>query len=127
VRLEILKHFEMLKRKFSPGQDDRSRLQLSYLSEDLTPNKLGELVEKHNKKHPAEFHVKQRGTSCIDIPPALMISFFQPLFENIKSKVETLLEQAEQKVGYKAKLIFMVGGFSENPFLKSEIKKRFEK
>ena len=55
-----------------------------------------------------------------------MISFFQPLFENIKTKVETLLEQAESKVGYKATLIFMVGGFSENPFLKSEIKKRFE-
>ena len=55
-----------------------------------------------------------------------MISFFQPLFENIKTKVESLLEQAEQKVGYKAKFVFMVGGFSENPFLKSEIKKRFE-
>jgi len=26
ARLEILKHFEMLKRKFNPGQDDRSRL-----------------------------------------------------------------------------------------------------
>jgi molecular chaperone DnaK (HSP70) len=125
-RLEILKHFEMLKRKFNPGQDDRSRLQLSYLSEDLTPSKLSELVEKHNSKHPSEFHIKQRGTSCIDISPALMISFFQPLFENIKSKVEQLLEQSESKVGYKAKFIFMVGGFSESPYLKSEIKKRFE-
>lgn len=125
-RLEILKHFEMLKRKFNPGQDDRSRLQLSYMSEDLTPSKLTELIEKHNKNHPSEFHIKQRGTSCIDIPPALMISFFQPLFENIKSKVEQLLEQAENKVGYKAKFIFMVGGFSESPYLKSEIKKRFE-
>ena len=26
ARLDILKHFEMLKRKFNPGQDDRSRL-----------------------------------------------------------------------------------------------------
>jgi molecular chaperone DnaK (HSP70) len=124
ARLEILKHFEMLKRKFNPGQDDRSRLQLSYLSEDLTPSKLTELTEKHNSKHPNEFHLKQRGTSCIDLPPALMISFFQPLFENIKSKVEQLLEQSENKVGYKAKFIFMVGGFSESPYLKSEIKKR---
>jgi molecular chaperone DnaK (HSP70) len=126
ARLEILKHFEMLKRKFNPGQDDRSRLQLSYLSEDLTPSKLTELVEKHNKNHPNDFHVKQRGTSCIDLPTALMISFFQPLFEKIKSKVETLLDQAESKVGYKAKFIFMVGGFSESPYLKGEIKKRFE-
>jgi molecular chaperone DnaK (HSP70) len=126
ARLEILKHFEMLKRKFNPGQDDRSRLQLSYLSEDLTPNKLGELVEKHNLKHPTDFHLKQRGTSCIDLPTNLMISFFQPLVENIKSKVDQLLEQAEAKVGYKAKFIFMVGGFSESPFLKGEIKRRFE-
>jgi molecular chaperone DnaK (HSP70) len=126
ARLEILKHFEMLKRKFNPGQDDRSRLQLSYLSEDLTPSKLGELVEKHNTKHPTDLHLKQRGTSCIDLPTNLMISFFQPLVENIKSKVEQLLEQAENKVGYKAKFIFMVGGFSESPFLKTEIKKRFE-
>ena len=80
----------MLKRKFNPGQDDRSRLQLSYLSEDLTPTKLTELIEKHNKKHQAEFHLKQRGTSCVDLPSALMISFFAPLFENIKSKVITI-------------------------------------
>ena len=36
ARLDILKHFEMLKRKFNPGQDERSRLQLSYLGEELT-------------------------------------------------------------------------------------------
>lgn len=126
ARLEILKHFEMLKRKFNPGQDDRSRLQLSYLSEDLTPSKLGELVEKHNAKHSADLLLKQRGTSCIDLPINLMVSFFQPLVENIKSKVEQLLEQSENKTGYKAKFIFMVGGFSESPYLKAEIKKRFE-
>lgn len=126
ARLEILKHFEMLKRKFNPGQDDRSRLQLSYLNEDLTPTKLAELIEKHNKSHSAEYHLKQRGTSCIDLPLNLMISFFHTLVENIKSKVEQLLQQAENKVGYKAKFIFMVGGFSESPYLKSEIKKKFE-
>ena len=54
-----------------------------------------------------------------------MVCFFQPLFENIKSKVEQLITQVESK---KEKLgfIFMVGGFSESPFLKSEIKARFE-
>lgn len=126
ARLEILKHFEMLKRKFNPGQDDRSRLQLSYLSEDLSQSKLGELVEKHNKNNPKEIHLKQRGVACIDIPPALMMSYFKPLFENIMSKVESLLEQTYNKIGYKAKFIFMVGGFSESPYLKAEIKKRFE-
>ena len=125
ARLEILKHFEMLKRKFNPGKDERSRLQLSYLSEELSPSKLGQLIEKHNKNNPKEIQLKQRGASCIDLPPALMMSFFQPLFENIMSKVDSLLEQAKNKVGYKAKFIFMVGGFSESPYLKDEIKKRF--
>lgn len=127
ARLEILKHFEMLKRKFNPGKDDRSRLQLSYLSEELSQSKLNELVEKHNKSNPQEIHIKQRGSSCVDLPPALMMSFFQPLFENIMSKVESLLDQSYKKVGYQAKFIFMVGGFSESPYLKSEIKTRFEK
>lgn len=127
ARLEILKYFEMLKRKFNPGKEERSRLQLSYLSEELSQNKLNELVERHNKNSPPEIHVKQRGSSCIDMPPALMMSFFQPLFENIMTKVESLLSQAHEKLGYGAKFIFMVGGFSESPYLKTEIKKRFEK
>lgn len=37
-----------------------------------------------------------------------------------------MLEQAEAKVGYKARFIFMVGGFSESPFLKSQVKNKFE-
>ena len=96
------------------------------MSENLSPSKLVDLIEKYNKNHPSELHLKKKGAACIELPPALMISFFQPLFENIKSKLEQLLEQAEQKVGYKAKFIFMVGGFSESPFLKEEIRKRFE-
>lgn len=126
AHLEIIKHFEMLKRKFLPEEDERSRLQLSYLSENLTSTKLTELVNLHNKKSKPEFQIKKKGSSCIDLPPALMISFFQPLFENIKSKVQQLLEQTKAKVGYNAKFIFMVGGFSESPYLKNEIKTRFE-
>ena len=49
ARLEILKHFEMLKRKFNPGQEERSRLQLSYLGEDLSAAQLAELVTNFNK------------------------------------------------------------------------------
>ena len=48
ARLDILKHFEMLKRKFNPGTDDRSRLQLSYMGEDLSGPMLKELVAKYN-------------------------------------------------------------------------------
>lgn len=54
-----------------------------------------------------------------------MASFFEPLFIKIKTKVKELLEKANEKkapVNY----IFMVGGFSESPFLKAEIKKAFE-
>jgi len=50
ARLDILKHFEMLKRKFNPGVDERSRLQLSYLGEELSAGKLGDLVKEHNRK-----------------------------------------------------------------------------
>jgi len=53
-----------------------------------------------------------------------MGSFFQPLFENIKSKVSQLISQVESK-GEKVDFIFMVGGFSESPFLKTEILNRF--
>ena len=44
ARLDILKHFEMLKRKFNPGHDEWSRLQLSYLGEDMSAKKLKELI-----------------------------------------------------------------------------------
>ena len=50
ARLDIVKHFEMLKRKFNPGQDERSRLQLSYLGEELTSAKLGEFVRGYNER-----------------------------------------------------------------------------
>ena len=53
-RLDILKHFEMLKRKFNPGVDERSRLQLSYMGEDLSGPKLKELVSAANEGKPKE-------------------------------------------------------------------------
>lgn len=54
-----------------------------------------------------------------------MLSFFSPLFDKIKGKTKELLLAAEAKVS-PVNFIFMVGGFSESPFLKSEIKKNFE-
>jgi len=72
ARLEILKHFEMLKRKFNPAESqNRSRLQLSYLGEELSASKLGELVKAFNaaseeqcKKSGQEpFKCVQRGSS----------------------------------------------------------------
>ncbi len=41
----------------------------------------------------------------------MMVSFFQTLFENIKNKVDQLLQQVKEK-GEKINFIFMVGGFS---------------
>ena len=126
ARFEILKIFEILKQHFLPNSGERSRLQLSYLSEELTSQKLVELVENYNKKAKPEFQLKKKGVSCIDLPSALMASFFEPLIEKIKNKVKELLQQTKVKIGYNAKFIFMVGGFSESPYLKSEIKKAFE-
>ena len=96
-RLEILKHFEMLKRKFMPGEDERSRLQLSYLSEYLNNKKLVELVNKYNQNKSKDEQLKQKGNSCIDLPPKLMISFFKPLFDKITNKVGELLEETKKK------------------------------
>jgi molecular chaperone DnaK (HSP70) len=55
----------------------------------------------------------------------MMVSFFQTLFENIKNKVDQLLQQVKEK-GEKVDFIFMVGGFSESPFLKAEILGKFD-
>lgn len=51
ARLDIIKHFEMMKRKFCPGSEERSRLQLSYLGEDLSSTKFAELIAQYNAKH----------------------------------------------------------------------------
>lgn len=55
-----------------------------------------------------------------------MESFFRPLFEQIKQKVFELTTAAREEKGCPVNFIFMVGGFSESPFLKAEIKKTFE-
>ena len=52
IKLDILKHFEMMKRKFCPGAEERTRLQLSYLGEELSSQKLSELISNYNEKHP---------------------------------------------------------------------------
>ena len=56
----------------------------------------------------------------------MMESFFRPLFEEIKQKVYELTTAAREEKGSPVNFIFMVGGFSESPFLKAEIKAAFE-
>lgn len=129
ARLEILKHFEMLKRKFNPGHDERSRLQLSYLGEEMNAKILKELITKWNETKGTEdpdLKLKQRGASSIDLPPAIMKSFFAGLFEKITDKVKELIGDATEKHSDGIDFIFMVGGFSESPFLKAVIKEKFE-
>jgi hypothetical protein len=94
-RLEILKHFEMLKRKFNPGVDERSRLQLSYMGEELSAGKLKELVAAFNGENNEQ--IKPRGASSIDLPPDLMKQFFLPLLDKIKGKVEELVQKVIEK------------------------------
>lgn len=100
ARLEILKHFEMLKRKFNPGVDERSRLQLSYIGEDLSASQLATLVTAYNTNQeeiatangkPA-IKLTKRGASSVDLPPELMVTFFEGLFEKIKDKVSSLID-----------------------------------
>ena len=72
---------------------------MSYLGEHLNSKMLKTLVESHNTRHKdmPELQVKVRGASNIELPSSLMASFFQPLFENIKGKVEQLFGQVHGK------------------------------
>ena len=54
-----------------------------------------------------------------------MKSFFNDLFQKIETKVAELLGDAEN-LKSPVDFIFMVGGFSESPYLKAHIKNRFE-
>ena len=62
---------------------------MSYLGEELTSAKLGEFVRVYNEKVTLEAEadgstpavLKQRGASSVDLPPALVQSFFRPLFD----------------------------------------------
>jgi len=61
------------------------------------------------------------------MPPTLMKSFFEPLFLKITDKVSELMDAAENGKGETIDFIFMVGGFSESPYLKAVIKETFER
>lgn len=125
ARLDILKDFEMAKRKFKGTKDDKKTIKLSYLGEEMNSTKLSKLIKDHNAGQPTEFHVAKKGSANLELSGSLLMSFFLPLIENIKSKVANLIEAIEAKKE-KLNLIFMVGGFSESPFLKEEIKNRFQ-
>ena len=125
MRIDILEAFEVLKKKFNPENVKHSRLQLSYLGENLTPDILKNLVNNYNLLHP-DTKISQRGSSGIDLSNELMISFFEPLINKIINKVKELLEETKKKAGYYPKFIFLVGGFGESPFLRQKIKKEFE-
>lgn len=51
-------------------------IKFSYLGEDLNTTKLTQLIKEHNSKHTNEYHVKLKGMSNVEIPSALMASFF---------------------------------------------------
>ena len=51
ARLDILRDFEMLKRKFKGGEKERCMVKLSYLGADLNSKKLKELCTNHNKNN----------------------------------------------------------------------------
>ena len=125
MKIDILDVFELLKKKFNPETVKHSRLQLSYLGENLTSDILKNLVNNYNLLHP-DAKVTQRGSSGIDLSNELMMSFFDPLVDKIINKVKELLEETKKKAGYYPKFIFLVGGFGESPYLRQKIKKEFE-
>ena len=66
-----------------------------------------------------------KGASGVELPESLMKSFFHPLFEKIEAKVKDLLQDAHN-LKSPVNFMFMVGGFSESPYLKAHIKSKFE-
>ena len=123
ARLDILKHFEMLKRKFTKGV--KSRMQLSYMNEELSGPMLKKIIAGYNEGKEKDEQLNQKGASGVELPEKLMMSFFHPLFEKIETKVAELLQDAEN-LKSPVNFIFMVGGFSESPYLKTHIKNKFE-
>ncbi len=76
ARLDILRDFEMLKRKFKGGQNERCMVKLSYLGGALNSNKLKELCKQHNENNPQKFKVKKKGAANLEISPIIMQSFY---------------------------------------------------
>ncbi len=76
ARLDILRDFELLKRKFKGGLKERCMVKLSYLGEYLDSKKLKLLVKNHNDNNPADLKVKKKGAANLEISPKLMRSFY---------------------------------------------------
>jgi hypothetical protein len=72
ARLDILRDFEMLKRKFKGGEKERCMVKLSYLGGELNSNKLKELCKQHNENNPEKFKVKKKGAANLEISPIIM-------------------------------------------------------
>lgn len=125
ARLDVLRDFEILKRKFKGEGRDRCLIKLSSLGQFMDKKIIKFLVEKFNKKNNEKFHVKLKGFNNLELPSPLVKSFFHPLLENIKGKVMQLIQDICSK-GENLDFIFLVGGFSESPFLKKEISRTFE-
>lgn len=95
------------------------------MNEELSGPMLKKIVAAYNEDKPKELQLNQKGASGVELPESLMKSFFHPLFEKIEAKVGELLSDANN-TGSPVNFIFMVGGFSESPYLKATIKNKFE-
>ena len=95
------------------------------MNEDLDGKQLKAIVAAYNEGKPKENQLTAKGASGVELPESLMKNFFHPLFEKIESKVAELLQDAIN-TGSPVNFIFMVGGFSESPFMKQVIKGKFE-
>lgn len=76
ARLDILRDFELLKRKFKGGKKERCMVKLSYLGGELNSKQLKELCVRHNELNPKEYKVKKKGAANLEISPIIMQSFY---------------------------------------------------
>ena len=95
------------------------------MGEDLSAQRLAELVKAYNASHPSEFEIKLRGSSSLDLPCVLMSSFFPAAVREHQVEGGAAGGTGEGEEGG-TEVYFHGWGFSESPYLKSEIKKQFE-
>ena len=72
ARLDILKDFEIVKRKFKGGVTERSMAKFSYMGEELTTPILQQLIKDYNANAPQEYHLKLKGAANVELPGTLV-------------------------------------------------------
>ncbi|KAH3835273.1 heat shock 70 kDa protein 12A-like isoform X1 [Dreissena polymorpha] len=117
--IDIFRSFEIIKRKFSPGMQDKVTIKVPSALNDIFKAKHGKDLKVHiNSMAEYKGKVTWMGDK-IRLEPAVAESFFKDACEKAASHLKNLFSKSELK---DVKTILMVGGFSESVLLQKVIK-----